>query len=100
MVPGMERSRTVAAWLIPLGAGALWISLPWILRWRLAAAALRAHVLVFIVAGLVMIVSGAALLRRRHSAWIRCGASIAAAACGASLLVGIVAGTIPCAGPG
>lgn len=96
----MERSRRIAIWLIVLGGVASWISLPWVLRWNSVAPGLRVHVVVFLVASVVMIGCGAALLRRHPSALIRWGASFAAATSGTNLLSGIAAGTIPCAGPG
>ena len=96
----MERSKSVSIWLILSGAMALWLSLPWILRWTSAVPPLRVHVAVFVATSVPMIAAGAALRKLRPSGPIRWGASLASAVCGVNLLWGVLAGTIPCAGPG
>ncbi len=85
--------------MILLGLLAVWGGIGRIPQWAALATGAQAAYAIFLLAGAALAAAGVWLLLapKRGSAWT--GAA-AAAALGATVLIGVTTGAIPCSGPG
>ncbi len=97
--PTARRDPAFGFVLVFLGLLAIWFAVQWLPRWDQAVPALRTHLVIFLVAGIPVVLAGAAFLANRLVGLAGWAGGGAAAICGVNLLSGIALGTIPCGSP-